>query len=143
MRESEEDSSVDAGEDSYVLHYRKKKKGVLCLLLLYSAVVGAIYCFRQEESATFDFITSLPIFVLTIVWCFNDAAEREHRIGRPMQLLFLFFFIIALPIYLFQTRGVGAFKSLGLTLLFVAAMFACMYLTGLVMLCVSYMIHGP
>lgn len=106
-------------------------------------MVGAIYCFRQEENPTFDFITSLPIFVLTIVWCFNDAAEREHHIGRPMQLLFLFFFMIALPIYLFQTRGVGAFKSLGLTLLFVAAMFACMYSTGIVMLCVSYMIHGP
>lgn len=138
-----EDSSVDAREDSYVLDYRMKKKGVLCLLLLYSAMVGAIYCFRQEKNPTFDFITSLPIFVLTIVWCSNDAAEREHRIGRLMQLLFLFFFMIALPIYLFQTRGVGAFKSLVLTLLFVAAMFACMFSTGIVMLCVSYMIHGP
>jgi hypothetical protein len=35
---------------------------------------------------------------------------------------------------MFQTRGIGAFKSLALTVLFVAAMYACMFVAAFVTL---------
>ena len=69
-----------------------------------------------------------------ISWCFTDAAERDHRIGRAMRLLLILLFIVGFPIYLLQTRGFGGFKTLGLTLLLALAMFACMYTAGLVTL---------
>ena len=51
-----------------------------------------------------------------------------------MTLLLVLLFVVEFPIYLLQTRGLGAFKTLGLTLLLVAAMFACMVTAVLVTL---------
>jgi hypothetical protein len=99
-------------------------------LLAYSAILGVVSCFLPEEDRALDFIVGFPLLILGISWCFTDAAERDDRIGRLMTLILLLVFIVGLPIYLLQTRGIGAFKSLGWTLLLVAAMFACLFATG-------------
>ncbi len=51
-----------------------------------------------------------------------------------MRLFLILVFALGFPIYIFQTRGFGAFKSLGLAALLVVAMFICMIATGIVTL---------
>lgn len=115
--------------------YPGKKRRIVILLLAYSAILGIISCFLPEENTPLDFIAGLPLLILGISWCFTDAAQRNHRIVRLTRLLLILLFIVGLPIYFFQTRGIGAFKTLGLTLLLVGAMITCMFVTGIATLC--------
>lgn len=130
MDDNEEVDSLENVEDQPFVDHARKKRRILILLLAYSAILGVVSCFLPEEDRALDFIVGLPLLILGISWCFTDAAERDHRIGRLMTFLLVLVFIVGLPIYLLQTRGIGAFKSLGLTLLLVAAMFACLFATG-------------
>ncbi len=113
-------------ESASPVDYSAKKLRTVILLLAYSAIVGILSCFLPEEDSTLDFIVGLPWLVLGISWCFIDAAEREHRIGLFTRLLLILVFVIGLPTYLFQTRGFGAFKTIALTMVLVAAMCGCL-----------------
>ncbi len=73
----------------------------------------------------------LPMLILAIIWCYADAEVRDYRIGKITRLGLVMFFIIAFLIYVFRTRGLRGFKTLGLTALFVAAMAACFFAAGL------------
>ncbi len=126
MDDNEEVSSTETVKGDWSVDYARKKRRILIWLLVYSAAFGVVYCFFPEENKLVDFIVGLPGLVLGLSWCFTDAAERNHRIGRLMKVLLVFVFIVAFPIYLLQTCGFSGFKSLGLALLFFAAMFACM-----------------
>ena len=48
-----------------------------------------------------------------------------------MRILLLLFFGLALPVYIFRTRGVRGFKTIGWTLLLAAGMVAIVFATGL------------
>ncbi len=106
--------------------YAARKRHIVLGLLAYSAVLGVIACFLPEENSPRDFFLSLPLLVLGIMWCLADAAERGHQIGRVMQISLVLVFIVALLIYLFQTRGLGAFKTIALAMVLAAAMLACL-----------------
>lgn len=77
-----------------------------------------------------DFIFGLPFLILGVSWCFADAAERDHRIGRIMKFVLILLFIVGLPLYLFQTRGIGAFKAIALAVMLVVAICACQLITA-------------
>jgi len=132
MDGNEELDTLEDAENERCVDYAVKKRRILMLLLAYSAILGVISVFLVEEDRVLDFIVGLPLLILAISWCFTDAAERDHRIGRVMRLLLILLFILGLPIYLLQTRGIRAFKTFGLTVLLVAAMFACMFATEFV-----------
>ena len=112
MNDNEELDSVENTESEQPIVYAAKKRRVVMLLLVYSAILGILFCFLPEEDTPIDFIVTLPLLILAISWCFTDAAERDHRIGPRMRLLLILLFIVGLPIYLFQTRGIGAIKTL-------------------------------
>ncbi len=129
MDENEEVDLPARFENPTSVDYAAKKRRILIILLAYSAILGVVSCFLPEEDRALDFVVGLPLLILGVSWCFTDAIEREHRIGRVTRLLLILLFIVGFPIYLLQTRGFRGFKSLGLTLLLVAAMFACMFTT--------------
>lgn len=129
MDDNKEVDSSESVENQPSVDYAAKKRRILMLLLAYSAIVGVVSCFLPLEDRALAFIVGLPLLILGISWCLTDAAERDDRIGRLMTIILVLIFIVGLPIYLLQTRGIGAFKSLGWTLLIVAAMFACSFAT--------------
>jgi hypothetical protein len=86
-----------------------------------------------------NFLVGLPALVLAISWCHVDADEQEYAMGKLMRLSLIFIFGLAFPIYILRTRGFVGFKTLGLALLFVAAMFACVFATGFVTGYIAYL----
>ena len=110
---------------------RLKSRRIVLMLLAYSAILGIIICFLPEEDTPLDYVVEFPLLILAVAWCFEDAHQRGHRIGRTMRFVLILFFLVGFPIYLFQTRGFGAFKSLGMALLLVGLMFTCMVATAL------------
>ena len=105
---------------------RPRSRRIVLMLLAYSAILGIIICFLPEEDTPLDFIVGIPLVILGVAWCFEDAQRRGHRIGRTMGPVLILFFMVGFPIYLLQTRGFGAFKSLGMALFLVGLMFTCM-----------------
>ena len=130
MDENAEVETPKGIEGQPTVDYSARKRTILVLLLAYSAILGVVSFLLPEEDMAVDFIVGLPLLILGLAWCFTDAAEHDRRIGRLTTLMLVLLFIVGLPIYLLQTRGIGAFKSLGWTLLLVAAMFACAFVTG-------------
>ena len=80
-----------------------------------------------------------PLFALGTAWCIADAGQRGHRIGRVATLLLVLVFIVGLPVYLFQTRGLGAFRSLAMVLGLIIAISFCASTGGIATLFLGYM----
>lgn len=111
--------------------YARRKRRIVIMLLVYSAIIGVLSYYLPEEDAPLDFLVGAPVLILGLVWCFTDAAEHKHRIGGPMRVLLVVAFIVGLPIYLLQTRGIEAPKALALALLLLVAMLTSMFAAGL------------
>jgi hypothetical protein len=122
-------SPVESEESNPQVDYAWKKRRIILLLLAYAAILGVILSFLPEEESSLD-VFGLPYLIMGIVWCFIDASEHDHRIGSPMKLVLVFFFLVGFPIYLFQTRGLRAFKTLAYTFLLIVAIFASTFVTG-------------
>ena len=120
--------------DAHTVDYAAKKRRIVLMLLAYSAMLGVISCFLPAEDTPLDFIVGLPFLILGISWCFIDAGEREHRIGRLMKFALVLLFIVGFPVYVFQTRGVRGLRTIVLALLLVGVMIACVFATGFVTL---------
>lgn len=136
MNSNDELASFENDETAPSINYSAKKRRTIWLLLAWSAIAGVICCVLPEEEGALDFFIGLPILFLGVSWCFTDAAQRNHRMGRTRFLLVLCF-VIGLPIYLVQSRGFGAIKSCGLLTLFVAAMCATSVLTAIITILVA------
>ena len=119
------------------VNYPARKRRIIVMLLAYSAIAGVIFIFLPEEDSPLDYVVGFPLLVLGIAWCFADADERQHRIGKLMRLVLVLAFFIGFPLYLFQTRGFGGFRTLVLATLLVVAMFACLFLAGFTVLFVG------
>jgi hypothetical protein len=126
MNNTEEIQSTEEPLSQPAIIYSTKKRRIIMLLFAYSAIVGTALLFLPEEDTTLDFIVRIPFLILSVSWCFTDAAERDHRIGRLTKLFLIFVFIYGFPLYLFQTRGNGAVKSLLLAMVLAAGLLACM-----------------
>jgi len=133
MNDNEELNSVEDIVGKPTVDYAATKRRVVMLLLAYSAILGITLGFGllPGKDKLIDFVVFLPFTLLGIFWCSTDAAERDHRIGRPTGCLLILLFCVGLPIYLFQTRGVVAIRTLSLTMVLVVAMFACLIVTSL------------
>jgi hypothetical protein len=122
--------SGSTDRESVVDYSQKKKRRILMLLLGYSALLGILSAFLPEEDAVVDFVVGLPLLILALVWCQTDANERGHRMGGLMKFSLVLLFGFAFPIYLLQTRGLHAVKTLLLTVLLVVGMLACLCATA-------------
>ena len=135
--DSGEELDSENAENELPANYAAKKRIRIVLMLMHSAIIGVATCFLPDEETPLDVALSLPIVILAISWCFVDAAERGHRIGRLTKLLLMLLFLVGYPAYLFQTRGVGALKTLALTMALVCVMFLCMAVTSVTTLYVG------
>ena len=132
MDDNDEFNAREDFDDEQDVDYVTKKQRIIRLLLGYSAIAGVIILLLPDDDRVLNFLMNLPIVIFGVSWCYNDAAERDHRIGVVTRFLLVLLIVVGLPIYLLQTRGFGGFKAIGLLLLLVAAMFSCMIATGLV-----------
>lgn len=130
MNDDEELDTVEESESEPSGDYAAKKRRIAMLLIAYSAIMGILICFISENNKLLEFIVGLPVLILGISWCFTDAAQRNHRIGSLGKLLLILLFIVGLPIYLFQTRGIGAIKPLAFAMVLAGVMFACSFVTA-------------
>jgi hypothetical protein len=80
-------------------------------------------------SVSMPFRQSVMMFPLRR-WCFLDACEVDVRLGRFIQLFIIAIALVSIPVWLFRTRGIRIFASIGrlLLLLFVAVLVVVNYL---------------
>ncbi len=105
----------------------EKKQSILIILLIYCGLYGFISGLLVETNPVLSFVIGLPITILVLTWCLNDAVQLDHRIGKVMRIGLIFFGYIAFPIYVFQTRGfIKGIKTLVFASLFFTAMIALM-----------------
>lgn len=112
------------------VEYGVKKRRIVVMLLAYSGIFGVISSFVPEDDYALNFVVALPLLILGISWCFTDADERAYRIGGLTKLALIFLFIVGLPIYLLQTRGIRAFRTFAFAVLLIGGMFTCMFATA-------------
>ncbi len=114
------------GVNASSLHCTRKKRKIIALLFLYAAFLGVFSTLSSNEvDRSLEFFLGLPSLILAIWWCFVDARERDHRIGRLMKLCLVLLFVVAFPIYLLQTRGIRGLLTIGMSLLLAVALFLC------------------
>ena len=95
------------------VNYPARKRRIIVMLLAYSAIAGVIFIFLPDEDSPLDYVVGFPLLVLGIAWCFADADERQHRIGKLMRLVLVLAFFIGFPLYLLQTRGYRRVQDTG------------------------------
>ena len=137
MDDNEQFDAVDDIQSDRFVDHSAQKFRIVVLLLAYSGVLGIMVCFLPEEAGPLDLIAGFPLLVLGISWCYTDAAERDHRLGRCTRLLLILLFIVGLPVYLFQSRGIRAIKTLAHLIVLVGTMFACEFVAEVISLYVG------
>lgn len=131
---TDDDSAVPS---DIAMKCRQRKKRILLWLIILSALSGGIGAFIPENSemgALSNLALGLPTLLLAIMWCHFDALERNTFLSVGMRIFLFFLYVIAFPVYLFNTRGKDAFKTFGLSLLFFGAMIT----TSIVTMFLSY-----
>ena len=102
-----------------------KKRRILIWLLAYMGVLGLVSGFQGEESdKVMDLALGLPVLILSILWCYTDADERDYEMGLLTKVLLIFLLFVGLPLYLLQTRRAGVLRSLAWLFLYVLALLA-------------------
>ena len=108
------------------------KKRCLVLLFIYPLVFGAAMPIVPQDSApgiAISRLLVLALFLTALLWCHYDSLERGFWVSKTLKAALVLLFAVAFPYYIFRTRGVAGFKTLGRVLLVLAAM-AVLCLTG-------------
>ena len=124
---------------SKVADFARRKRRILVWLLVYAGLFGVVLVFLDESNRLIDFLSGLPVLVLGIAWCHVDAEQHDYRMGRIMRVSLILLFGLAFPIYLLRTRGLNGLVTLGLTVLFAAAMCVCLSATAFLTLFIGYL----
>jgi hypothetical protein len=89
---------------------------VLCVYaVVYSVTVGA------SSSKTLGAVSDYSLGLTVCAWILADARERRRSVCYDFDSLMFFFWPVAAPIYLFQTRGLRGFIPIVAFLLIMAA----------------------
>jgi len=104
--------------------YPARKRWILNLLIIYAMLLGVVFPLLRDDADALLFVSNIPVLMLTLAWCVNDAAEREIRIGGITRVLVILALIVGLPLYLFRSRGLYGFVSVGLATLFAVLLLA-------------------
>ena len=120
--------------------YRKHKRSCLIGMLILSACSGVISGWCPDYNVIIDFIICVPFLFLNYAWCHYDALEQGYFMSKIMRICIVLFLFVAFPVYIFKTRGLGGFKTLGFSLLFVGASIVTSILSGLSSYFVKYLI---
>jgi hypothetical protein len=113
-----EGKSMAHAVDKPAFEYSQAKRRILIFLLAYDAALVGMWNFMPKDDRILDFLVGLPILIPVVIWCHLDAKERKQTIGVFMKLGLIFLFVLAFPIYIFQTQGPGGFKTLSFATFF-------------------------
>ena len=86
-----------------------------------------------------ELLVGSPFLVLGIQWGLLDARQRNRRIGNVMRICLIALFVLAFPIYVLMSRGIFGVKTLVLAMLFVAALFTILYVSGYITIQIGLM----
>ncbi|MAD79395.1 MAG: hypothetical protein QF918_11905 [Pirellulaceae bacterium] len=114
--------------DNRAFGYSTGKRRVLIFLLAYDVSLAVIRNFMPEDDRVLDYVVGLPVLIPVIIWCHIDAKERKHKIGIFMKLSLVFLFVIAFPIYIFQTQGPSGFKTFTFAIFFTSGTVVLLFL---------------
>jgi tetratricopeptide (TPR) repeat protein len=106
-------------------NFRRQKRFALIGQAILFAVWGAIYRHVGPSISVAEAVmgvATLCCLSLAYVWLYLDSLEHHYRIGTMLGICVILFAGIGIPIYLFKTRGLRGFISLGLLLLFVCGL---------------------
>lgn len=95
---------------------------LLCMLTV-SALWGFCSGFLPENSGFLAFLANAaPVLFLScaVIWCYLDSYRYNTFLRRKFYLCLLLCFAVAYPYYVFKTRGLSGFITLGGSLIFVA-----------------------
>jgi|ERR1017187_1017268 peptidoglycan/LPS O-acetylase OafA/YrhL len=101
--------------------FRKQKRVALMALAVLAATLGGISVLIDESPSADRVVTiagALLALSLVLTWVYYDSVEHHYRIGILLGICIILVGGIGLPVYLFKTRGLRGFISLGLVLLF-------------------------
>jgi len=108
--------------------YRKHKRLALAALLLAMVCNGAAFGLfgstesdffgRTETEQLISFIGGALGSFFVFLWCYFDALERQYPLSKTMKICLVAIAAIAFPVYVFRSRGLAGFKTLGWAILF-------------------------
>ncbi|MCP4782576.1 MAG: hypothetical protein GY878_03385 [Fuerstiella sp.] len=102
-----------------------KKRRILIWLLAYMGILGLVGGFQGEVTDPLINVAMwVPLLILSIMWCYTDADERDYEMGLLTKVLLIFLLVVGLPLYLLQTRRAGVLRSLAWLFLYVLALLA-------------------
>ena|SRR2546422_11110501 len=94
---------------------------LLALLPVLSLVFGCLEygpLRGPERGSALLTLHAISSLVLVLAWFWIDARDRGYKASIVLRVAMLFLAVVALPYYLFRSRGfVGGLKSLGLSIL--------------------------
>lgn len=97
------------------------KQRILTYLVTYAFLLVVLSRLLPAGDRVVDYVVGLPVLILAVVWCHFDAKGRGLVLRPLMKFCLIFLFVIAFPIYVFQTQGVRGFKTLNFTAISIAA----------------------
>lgn len=115
-----------SGTEPIVRNLAVRKRNFLLALFAYAGILGMLVVFIPEDDKLLGFVLGLPIIVLAIAWCYADAEQRAHSIGKRMRIAMILFFAAAFPIYAFQTRGIAGILTIAMAIGLAGAMMSFM-----------------
>jgi hypothetical protein len=96
----------------------------LVVMLTVSALWGFCAGLLPEDSAFIVLLTNVvPVLLLScmVLWCYLDSYRYDEFLRRRFYLCLLACPIVVYPYYIFRTRGLSGFITLGLSIAFAAA----------------------
>ena len=111
MASATDDEPKSNEADNPVVDHSIAKRRILIYLLVYDVLLAVICNFMPKDDRVLDYVIGLPVLIPILIWCHLDAKDRHHRIGILMKLSLIFLFVLAFPLYIFQTQGLSGFKT--------------------------------
>ena len=111
--------------------------GTSCLLFMLSISASWGLCIGlfSSDSDIVGFLEyAAPLLLLScgVVWCYLDSYRYDVFLTQRFYLFLLLFFAVAFPCYVFRTRGLSGFITIGGSLLFVSVCYVLVFAgTGL------------
>ena len=105
--------------------FAAKKRRILWALFIVATLIGVWVGYFPDLDGSTEVAMNLALLIPALWWCFTDADQRGFRLGAIHSIFLVLAFVIAFPVYLFRTRGIGGFRALGVTVLCALAMLGC------------------
>jgi len=113
---ADDESKSDTNEP--VVDHATAKRRIVVFVIAYNVSLAVICNFMPKDDQVLDYVIGLPVLIPILIWCHFDAKERKRKIGILMKLSLIFLFVLAFPIYTYQTQGTNGFKTLTFVIFF-------------------------